>query len=414
MIKINLQRFYPYGLKSLTECISRATLLSQPADIPNFLSDYMSELLSFRDSCREMDPKLLSFNFQELYENIFFTDWTQRNDTMEMEAELREALETLFSGLISGNEDENVEQTSAATEADLSVSKVSVATVCKTNLKQTTPPRVKTGRVPSVRVPHQGETAGATRKTVKVDSKPCPASYHPSPTSPAPKTKPRVKIVPSPSRVMTGHVKLIPKKNVLPPIPQENRVVSKLTTCKDKEPENTRPQLPTFKVRVPEKTRAESLTARITRQESIRTMRKTLKDRKPDSTRAPLPPIKEEPEIDKTLISTGATTTDVTKPKERKTQTQLHKKKEYKDKKTKSKLAKVYKPKVPKRDKTNTHLVKRKPKWTFEQPRSSRVRCSVRLGPVPDLPRLSSEIPRQGSACRYYRQLKAKAIFYIV
>ncbi|KAK2914519.1 hypothetical protein Q8A73_005113 [Channa argus] len=202
MIKMNSQRFYPYGLRSLKECIFRATLLSQPADIPNFLSEYMSELLLFRDSSHEIDPKLLSFNFQELYEKHFFRYLTERNKTTEV----KKALETLFSDLTSGNE-ENVEQKSAAPET------VSVATVHPTDLKQTHPPGVKKDTTSSIRIPHHEESTGAIEETAQIDKKPYPSSPHPRPTPPSPKTRPTEKVVPLSSSVLTGHVKSVPPSN---------------------------------------------------------------------------------------------------------------------------------------------------------------------------------------------------------
>uniref|UniRef100_A0A8P4G2N8 RIIa domain-containing protein n=1 Tax=Dicentrarchus labrax TaxID=13489 RepID=A0A8P4G2N8_DICLA len=45
---MSVQSWCPYGLKSLIECISRATFLSQPTDIAEFLHQYLSELISFR------------------------------------------------------------------------------------------------------------------------------------------------------------------------------------------------------------------------------------------------------------------------------------------------------------------------------------------------------------------------------
>ncbi|XP_034091423.1 titin-like [Gymnodraco acuticeps] len=65
---MNIQSLCPYGLKSLMECASRATLLSQPADIPNFLLQYMSEQITFRKSQPEDDPKVVSFNYQKIFE----------------------------------------------------------------------------------------------------------------------------------------------------------------------------------------------------------------------------------------------------------------------------------------------------------------------------------------------------------
>ncbi|KAK2914607.1 hypothetical protein Q8A73_005201 [Channa argus] len=560
MIKMTSQRFYPHGLKILKECISRATLLSQPADIPNFLSDYMSKLLLFRDSSHEIDPKLLSYDFQELYEKHFFGYLTERNETTEIKAEVKKALETLFSSLTSGNE-ENVEQKSAAPESEPSVSKVSLASVCPTDLKQTHHPRVKTDTPSSLRTPNHEKDAGATGhprptptstktrptekivpqpsrimtghvkpstsksvpapksgvsskpptcpkppapvlpkkrvlppipqknravplksktdlpkqrvvsklttckepekttatkpqpptskereprheesveatgKTAKIDFQPYPSSQHPRPTPPPAKARPTEKMVPPPSSVLTGHVKPVPppfgiskkvvrwqddeeiprptethqprsststgvpapqsrvsskpptspnhaapvlsQKPVLPPIPQETRAVppvSKLTTCKDKEPENTRSQPPTSKDREPDNYRTESVTERVARQESIRTMPKTLKDRKPDRPRTQLSSIKEEePESTRTLTaSTLPPTTELAGLEKTKTQTQSQTKTEFVEKNTETTLAKVYKPLLPKTEKTRTQPTKPRPEWTFDHHKLSK------------------------------------------
>uniref|UniRef100_A0A4W6FIZ5 RIIa domain-containing protein n=1 Tax=Lates calcarifer TaxID=8187 RepID=A0A4W6FIZ5_LATCA len=61
------QGLCPYGIKSLIECVSRATLIAQPGDIPNFLAEYLSELVSFRDSNHETNVKDVSFHYEELW-----------------------------------------------------------------------------------------------------------------------------------------------------------------------------------------------------------------------------------------------------------------------------------------------------------------------------------------------------------
>ena len=55
----------PYGLASLVECVSRAALLTEPKDIPEFLNNYLSELITFRDSNNETDPKVSCFLYEE-------------------------------------------------------------------------------------------------------------------------------------------------------------------------------------------------------------------------------------------------------------------------------------------------------------------------------------------------------------
>uniref|UniRef100_A0A8C4EYX5 RIIa domain-containing protein n=1 Tax=Dicentrarchus labrax TaxID=13489 RepID=A0A8C4EYX5_DICLA len=69
---MSVQSWCPYGLKSLMESISRATLLSQPTDIAEFLHQYLSELISFRRSHPETDPKVASFDYQELWGTLLF------------------------------------------------------------------------------------------------------------------------------------------------------------------------------------------------------------------------------------------------------------------------------------------------------------------------------------------------------
>uniref|UniRef100_A0A8C2WBD4 RIIa domain-containing protein n=1 Tax=Cyclopterus lumpus TaxID=8103 RepID=A0A8C2WBD4_CYCLU len=62
---------FPYGLKSLVESISRAVLLAEPANIPDFLNNYMTELISFRSCHAGTYPKLVSFDFEEFWGKLF-------------------------------------------------------------------------------------------------------------------------------------------------------------------------------------------------------------------------------------------------------------------------------------------------------------------------------------------------------
>jgi len=62
----------PYGLKSVLECAVRATLLSQTENIPEFLSQYFSEITGFKDEHAEDDPKEISFQFQEQWGKLLF------------------------------------------------------------------------------------------------------------------------------------------------------------------------------------------------------------------------------------------------------------------------------------------------------------------------------------------------------
>uniref|UniRef100_A0A8C4HTD5 RIIa domain-containing protein n=1 Tax=Dicentrarchus labrax TaxID=13489 RepID=A0A8C4HTD5_DICLA len=54
----------PYGVKSLLECISRATLLAEPDDIPQFLSTHVDEMTRVRDT-ELRDTKEVAFRYQE-------------------------------------------------------------------------------------------------------------------------------------------------------------------------------------------------------------------------------------------------------------------------------------------------------------------------------------------------------------
>uniref|UniRef100_A0A4W6EQW4 RIIa domain-containing protein n=1 Tax=Lates calcarifer TaxID=8187 RepID=A0A4W6EQW4_LATCA len=67
---MSFQNLCPYGLKSIVECITRATLISQPTDIPDFIYQYLSGLIKFRESLPEADPKDLSFHYQKQNWNI--------------------------------------------------------------------------------------------------------------------------------------------------------------------------------------------------------------------------------------------------------------------------------------------------------------------------------------------------------
>ncbi|XP_045888808.1 calcium-binding tyrosine phosphorylation-regulated protein-like [Micropterus dolomieu] len=113
---MNFQSLCPYGLRSMMECISRATLLSQPTNIPDFLLQYVLELIRFRRSHPEADPKVVSFHYQELWENKFLrntkgtTPITEKSVTSPQfpsQAEIEEALKQLSSDLASSTE-ENV------------------------------------------------------------------------------------------------------------------------------------------------------------------------------------------------------------------------------------------------------------------------------------------------------------------
>ncbi|XP_034734807.1 uncharacterized protein LOC117948942 [Etheostoma cragini] len=109
-LKMNIQSFCSYGLKSTLECISRATLLSQPTDIPSFFLQYLSELIGFRESYPETDPKIVSFSYQKMWENKFLKTTvspittTKKSPEVPSETELKEALKTLYLDLASSGE----------------------------------------------------------------------------------------------------------------------------------------------------------------------------------------------------------------------------------------------------------------------------------------------------------------------
>ncbi|XP_028430897.1 calcium-binding tyrosine phosphorylation-regulated protein-like [Perca flavescens] len=75
---MSVQSVCPYGLRSLVECISRATLLSKPADIPNFLVEYLLEVIDFRGSNADYEAgdKEVSFQYQDLWEEKFLRNMT--------------------------------------------------------------------------------------------------------------------------------------------------------------------------------------------------------------------------------------------------------------------------------------------------------------------------------------------------
>ncbi|CAG5867633.1 unnamed protein product [Menidia menidia] len=54
----------PYGVKSLLECMSRASLLAQPDNIPRFLSTHVKKMLESRDD-DSRDIKEVAFGYQE-------------------------------------------------------------------------------------------------------------------------------------------------------------------------------------------------------------------------------------------------------------------------------------------------------------------------------------------------------------
>lgn len=67
MSDTSYQSLFPYGLRSLVECINRATILSQPTDIPSFIVDYLTGLDNFRRSQITADLRINCYLYQELW-----------------------------------------------------------------------------------------------------------------------------------------------------------------------------------------------------------------------------------------------------------------------------------------------------------------------------------------------------------
>ncbi|XP_044050676.1 flocculation protein FLO11-like [Siniperca chuatsi] len=175
------QSLCPYGLKSIMECISRATLLSQPTDIPDFLLQYLSELISFRRSHPEADPKVVSFRYQELWENKFLRNMKGTTETpiatteksaaspqVPSQAEIDEALKMLYSDLMSSIE-ENVAARLQSQKERLGTKK----TTGKDKKPSTTP--MYSPPTPPPLVGRQfGKNVPTTVHIVKAEGKPAP------------------------------------------------------------------------------------------------------------------------------------------------------------------------------------------------------------------------------------------------
>ncbi|XP_033181851.1 proteoglycan 4-like isoform X1 [Anabas testudineus] len=211
----------PYGLKSMMECLSRATLLSQPEDIPDFLTKYMSGLINFRDSGHETDPKLLCFQYQEQWEKTFFRRILRGTETSETstassnlpsQAALKETLRMLTSYLASSKDDSEGEK-SADPESD----------VC-TDVKP--PMTVKTRRVSTVSIPCHKESA--TVKTSE-DQKPFP-----KPTPPPRGVRQFGKMAPPPSLVVKVDAKPAP-----PPC-DESKKTRRVSTVRFARPQDSK------------------------------------------------------------------------------------------------------------------------------------------------------------------------------
>ncbi|XP_071345648.1 uncharacterized protein [Trachinotus anak] len=181
--------WFPYGLKSIIQCATRATLLSQPTDIPEFLLQYLAEMINFRKSHPEADPRDVTFLYQELWEKDFQRKMkgitpinTAETASMQVpsQAEIEEAVKMLYTDLVSSIEhiDEKLKKRgriNAQSEKD----KKSAATP----IKPTPPPCV--GRPSGENVPPpflvvKGERqtlpppSDVTMKTRRVSSVRCP------------------------------------------------------------------------------------------------------------------------------------------------------------------------------------------------------------------------------------------------
>lgn len=64
----------PYGVKTLLECMARATLLAQPDDISTFLTRYIKNMFRSRTEDGK-DVKVVAFDYEE--------DWGQYSCRLE-------------------------------------------------------------------------------------------------------------------------------------------------------------------------------------------------------------------------------------------------------------------------------------------------------------------------------------------
>ncbi|XP_035858522.1 proteoglycan 4-like isoform X2 [Sander lucioperca] len=193
---MSVQSLCPYGLKSLVECISRATLLSKPADIPNFLVEYLLEVIHFRCSNvnHEAGDKDVSFQYQDLWEEKFLRNKTGTAVKQQLPVattetstpaakcpsliEIEEFLKTLYSDYGSCNEESVGKDIKAPDRKGFPiVTQPKAATPLKP-----TPLKVKTHKV-SFLSSHK-ESGRTTDKTSDTNRKPSPISSHPRLTPP--------------------------------------------------------------------------------------------------------------------------------------------------------------------------------------------------------------------------------------
>ncbi|XP_019747182.1 uncharacterized protein LOC109528701 [Hippocampus comes] len=77
----------PYGLRSQLECISRAVLLSQPADITKFLEAHLTQMIEFGGP-NQTDLKEVAFHYQEQWESDFLMTISRQREIAEMAVRL--------------------------------------------------------------------------------------------------------------------------------------------------------------------------------------------------------------------------------------------------------------------------------------------------------------------------------------
>ncbi|KAK5873709.1 hypothetical protein PBY51_018724 [Eleginops maclovinus] len=237
---MNVQSSCPYGLKSLMECVSRATLLSQPADIPDFLLQYLSELISFRKSHPEDDPKVVSFNFQEMWEKKVLRKTNTPIATIETcvpsQSEVQVALKVLYTDLAS-----------SADQKVVKLSKKKLPSATPMHPTPAHPPRagkkvpppslvvegkgkpaptpkyvsIKTSRVSKLTVPCQQQSKGKEDDAKKTPGT-CRLLPRPTPQKPTPGGKASTSRATShPSKMAVIPVPVVRRRLVPPPIPEE-------------------------------------------------------------------------------------------------------------------------------------------------------------------------------------------------
>ncbi|XP_044060895.1 serine/arginine repetitive matrix protein 1-like isoform X2 [Siniperca chuatsi] len=244
---MNFQSLCPYGLKSIMECISRATLLSQPTDIPDFLFQYMSELISFRRSHPEADPKVVSFRYQELWEKKFLRNMKGTTETpiatteksaaapqVPSQAEIDEALKEKLGTKKKTGKDKKPSTTpmySPPTPPPLvgrqfGKNVPTTVHIVKAEGKPAPPPcdvSMKTRRVSSVRIasPQQSkETTDDVKKMPETHQRMLKPILKQSST-PTDVSASKSIAASKPSKLPSSPVPMITQNLVLPPIPQK-------------------------------------------------------------------------------------------------------------------------------------------------------------------------------------------------